>query len=162
MATNLTIHELVDVNTGESITMTAVAKKKARSPFSSFTMLSLDSIGHMRKALTAKELKPTDIIVLFCMMEHMETENEVDIYTSSIANETGITRENVSRSIKRLLSVSAISKGCKIGNVQTYKISATFAWKGNSDLHRSAIREETDKRVADQIKRDKVKLEVVK
>lgn len=133
--------EYMNPKTGEIVTMTAVAKPRSRSPFSSFAMISLESIARLGHEFCQREIKPNDIKVLFCMLEHMKGDNEVDIYASAIQRQTGMTQRNVYGAIKNLLFNGAILKHKLIGSTQTYKISAHLAYRGTNhagEIHAQA------------------------
>lgn len=154
--------EFVNPDTGEIHTMTALANKKDRSPFSSFTILNVDLFQYFGKMVHEKKLKPTDIFILAEVMASTGNNNDGEAIASVLAKSTGLDISNVSKSLGRLVKHGMLATGKKYGRVQTFKISAKLAWKGKAAGHRPAIKDETDKRVSDQIKRDKTKLELVK
>jgi len=137
--------QVLNESTGELMQMTAIAKQRPKkSPFTSFAMVSLETMGFIGQALSDKTLKPTDAIILTVMLEHMLEGNEVDIYIPEIAAKTGIDCANVRKSIKRLLFVNAIIKDKMIGKTQTYKISAWLAWRGNAEGHVTEIKRQNE------------------
>lgn len=146
MPKNRATFEVINESTGEIVKMSALAKSRPRSPFNSFAMFDLNALGFIGQALSDKTLKSTDIVILCCMLGHTKDANEVDIYIPGIARKTGIHVENVRKSIKRLLFVNAIIKDKTIGKTQTYKISATLAWKGPSDGHMEEIKRQSEVR----------------
>lgn len=144
-----------DIHTGEIITMTAVAKPKSRSPFSSFAMISLESIARLGHEFCQREIKPNDIKVLFCMLEHMKSDNEVDIYASAIQKQTGMTQQNVYGAIKNLLFNGAVLKHKMIGSTRTYKISAHLAYRGTNhagEIHAQAEMKRKERAVLKVVK----------
>ena len=78
---------------------------------------------------------------------------------ANIAKDIGVDSANVRKSVARLITSNAITKDKKYGRVQTYKISATMAWRGKTDGHKQAIQQQSIER---RTERGPVTLEVVK
>ena len=50
-------------------------------------------------------------------------------------------RQNVQRSIKRLMELGVILEGVKIGVSRSYRLNPSFGWKGSAKGHREALHE---------------------
>ena len=50
-------------------------------------------------------------------------------------------RQNVQRSIKRLMELGVILEGVKIGVSRSYRLNPSFGWKGSAKGHREVLHE---------------------
>ena len=60
---------------------------------------------------------------------------------AEIARDLGMQRQNVQRSIKRLMELGVILEGVKIGVSRSYRLNPSFGWKGSAKGHREALHE---------------------
>ena len=60
---------------------------------------------------------------------------------AEIARDLGMQRQNVQRSIKRLMELGVILEGVKIGVSRSYRLNPSFGWKGSAKGHRRFLHE---------------------
>lgn len=92
-------------------------------------------------SLAQAELGAQDYRVLFAMMAKLDFENLLVISQAELADELGMQKPNVSRSIKRLVELGAMLEGPKIGVHRSYRLNPRFGWKGSAQGHHKALRE---------------------
>ena len=67
--------------------------------------------------------------------------NLIQVNQAEIARDLGMQRQNVQRSIKRLMELGVILEGVKIGVSRSYRLNPSFGWKGSAKGHREALHE---------------------
>ena len=82
-----------------------------------------------------------DTRVLFSLLEVLDYENLIQVNQAEIARDLGMQRQNVQRSIKRLMELGVILEGVKIGVSRSYRAQSSFGWKGSAKGHREALHE---------------------
>ena len=82
-----------------------------------------------------------DTRVLFSLLEVLDYENLIQVNQAEIARDLGMQRQNVQRSIKRLMELGVILEGVKIGVSRSYRLNPSFGWKGSAKGHREALHE---------------------
>ena len=58
-----------------------------------------------------------------------------------MAEQVGMNRHNVNRSIKKLIELGVVLEGVKIGISRSYRLNPNFGWKGSAKGHREALHE---------------------
>ena len=70
-----------------------------------------------------------DTRVLFSLLEVLDYENLIQVNQAEIARDLGMQRQNVQRSIKRLMELGVILEGVKIGVSRSYRLNQASAGK---------------------------------
>jgi hypothetical protein len=94
-----------------------------------------------------KSLGADDFRVFFGLIAHIDYENLLVLNQSDLARELSMQRQNVQRSIKRLIGVGAILEGPKIGVNRSYRFNPQFGWKGTGKNHVVALDEVRQQRM---------------
>lgn len=76
------------------------------------------------------DLKQEDWRVLIVYLSAMEFENVIDIPQKEIADILGISKVNVSRSTKKLLTKNILIEESKSGRSKVYRLNTAYGWKG--------------------------------
>jgi predicted transcriptional regulator len=119
--------EQVDCSTGEvqrGVNVFIPDKRKLRGGF-----MLLDLEG-MERLVMDRDIDLADWRVLGTIMRRLEYENWLYITQQEIANEIGMKRQNVTRSIKKLTEKAIIVKERKSGRSNCYRLNAFYGWKG--------------------------------
>ena len=77
-----------------------------------------------------KDLTGETYKVFMYMLGHLGFENYIAIPQIQIATDLGMKKENVSRSIKTLLTKRIIIEGPKLGRTKTYRLNSEYGWRG--------------------------------
>ena len=78
--------------------------------------------------------------VLVHLFGRLDFENFIQIKQSEIADELGMAKTHVSRSIKALVDKQIIFRGPKIGRSSSFRLNPHFGWKGKVSSLREAQR----------------------
>lgn len=113
--------------------------KRKKVPKGDWIMAFQESLLHLAKANLSGETSR----VLFFLMYKLDYENWLRISQISIAEELGLKKQQVNRSIKQLIEKGIIVKGPKVGNSLTYRLDPAFAFKGQ-DRNIKKVRNEVD------------------
>lgn len=89
--------------------------------------------------LAHSNLVGVDFKVMFLLLNKLDFENHMLIHQVELAENLGMYRQNVARSIKRLIAVGVVLEGPKVKHNRTYKLNPEFGWKGSGDNHRKAL-----------------------
>ena len=78
--------------------------------------------------------------VLMALMARLDLENLIQIEQTDVAEKLGMHKQNVNRSIKRLIEIGCLLEGQKIGRSRTYKLNPAYGWKVSGKEHSKALR----------------------
>lgn len=87
------------------------------------------------------DLHMADMRVLLLMLERMEYENRIHVGQSDIAKRLGMTRQQVSRAVKRLVQFKYLEECEKIGHTRIYKFNPQMGWRGKGLTHQRVLRQ---------------------
>jgi len=85
------------------------------------------------------DLSGRDFKVLMKLLSILDFENLIQVSQADLAEELGMQRTNINRSIKVLINMQAVLEGPKIGRSKTYRLNPYFGWKGSSKNHKKAL-----------------------
>lgn len=94
-----------------------------------------------------KSLGADDFRVFFGLIAHIDYENLLVLNQADLARDLSMQRQNVQRSIKRLIGTGAILEGPKIGVSRSYRFNPQFGWKGSAKNHVTALDEVRQQRM---------------
>lgn len=89
--------------------------------------------------LAQSDLGADDMKVFFALVAKLDYENLLVLNQAEVARELGMQRQNVQRSMKRLLKMEVILEGPKIGLSRSYRFNPSFGWKGTARNHVKAL-----------------------
>ena len=76
------------------------------------------------------------------MLARLDYENLIQVNQVEVAEQVGMNRHNVNRSIKKLIELGVVLEGVKIGISRScLRLNPNFGWKGSAKGHREALRE---------------------
>ena len=133
----------VDLDTGEVVDgFVAVLQPKRKNAFyTGWFAVSQEALMHLAKSdLGLQETK-----VLFALLSKLDFENYILITQKDIAEELNMKKTNVSSSIKFLVEKGILIRGPKVQRSYTYRLDATFGWKGSAKKHHEALQERMKK-----------------
>ena len=79
--------------------------------------------------------------VMWAMLARLDYENLIQVNQAEVAEQVGMNRHNVNRSIKKLIELGVVLEGVKIGISRSYRLNPNFGWKGSAKGHREALHE---------------------
>ena len=85
------------------------------------------------------DLGANDMKVFFALLAKLDFENLLVLNQAEMARELNMQRQNVQRSIKRLLDLEVIFEGPRIGVSRSYRLNEQMGWKGSASNHRKAL-----------------------
>jgi predicted transcriptional regulator len=134
----------VDRNTGELREGVIVLCPTRRKLKEEFMLLDLEGIGALAMD---RDLKGEDWRVLAILIKRLEYENWLVITQQEIADQLGMQRQNVTRSLKKLTDKAIIVKGKKQGTINSYRLNAFYGWRGKITKEYDSTYEEHSKLV---------------
>lgn len=81
--------------------------------------------------LAEADLTGIDYKVYFICKSLLNFKNDVQVNQTDIANHLKVPRQNINRSIKKLIDLKILVEGKKVGKLRTYKLNTFFGWKGH-------------------------------
>lgn len=128
----------IDMDTGEILDYSLVAmQRKIPNGFAAGWIAMAQNALDM---LATSDLRGDDLRVLLALLGRLDFENLIQLEQAAIAKRLGMQRQNISRSIKRLVTLGALLEGPKIGRSHTYRLNPNYGWKGSSKNHHKALR----------------------
>lgn len=91
-------------------------------------------VAEKRKALGGEGLA-----VYLVMLSEMDFDNKILISQGEIGRRLNMTKQVVSRSIKRLIEIDAIHPYKTVGRVVYYQLNDEFGWKGKARDHQKRL-----------------------
>ena len=89
--------------------------------------------------LAQSNLTGNDMKVMWAMLARLDYENLIQVSQAEVAQELGMNRHNVNRSIKKLIELGVVLEGVRIGISRSYRLNPNFGWKGSARGHREAL-----------------------
>ena len=128
----------VDMDTGEILDYSLVAvQRKIPNGFAAGWMAMAQGAMEM---LAASDLRGDDFRVLLILMAWLDFENRVAVEQTAIAQKLGMHKQQINRSIKRLVDLGCLLDGPKVGRSRTYRLNPNYGWKGSARNHHTALR----------------------
>lgn len=87
------------------------------------------------------------LALVFLLIDKLDFENHLTISQTELGRELGMSRQNVQRSIRRLVELGALIEGPKEGQSRTYRLNPNFAWRGSGANHHKALAEYREQRM---------------
>ena len=128
----------VDLNTGDIKDGVFVyCAKKQHSSFSKggFMVLSQERSD----MLGDSDLDGTTFRVLHKLIGILDMDNLIAINQAELATRMKLQKQNLNRSIKKLLAEGIIIEGAKLGQHKSYRLNAYYGWKGSTENHANAL-----------------------
>ena len=79
--------------------------------------------------LAQSNLTGNDMKVMWAMLARLDYENLIQVSQAEVAQELGMNRHNVNRSIKKLIELGVVLEGVRIGISRSYRLNPNFGWK---------------------------------
>jgi predicted transcriptional regulator len=128
----------VDLETGEILPHVLVAmQRKVPNGFAA-GWIAMAQGAMVELAMNIKNVD--DWRVLSMLLGLLDFENLIQVEQTGLAEKLGMQKQNVNRSIKRLVDLGCLLEGPKIGRSRTYRLNPTYGWKGSSANHQKALR----------------------
>ena len=89
------------------------------------------AMAHDAAAVLKQVKNLEDFRVLMALLEQLDYENLITTNQAEIARELDMQRQNVQRSIKRLMALGVLLEGPKIGISRSYRLNPEFGWRGS-------------------------------
>jgi hypothetical protein len=124
---NSRIIEQVDVETGEVLHGCLMFLPYRPRHSQRFFMAFQDGLLQISKD---SDITGSDMRVLMYLFGHLDFENFIHVSQQDIAEYVGMQKQNVSRSMKKLITKGIILDGPKVGRMKTYRLSHDLGWKG--------------------------------
>ena len=132
-----------DLDTGEVVEgYIAVLQPKRRNGFDRHFSMNQDALRVLAKEVDSI----SDFKVLFELLAVLDYENLIQVSQVEIAEALGMRRQNVHRSIKRLVELGCLLEGPRIGRSMSYRLNPSFGWKGSAANHKKALKDRMDEK----------------
>ena len=129
----------IDQQTGEVIEgFVAYVVPKRKNGFQKGWMAMAQEAMMM---LAQSNLTGNDMKVMWAMLARLDYENLIQVNQAEVAEQVGMNRHHVNRSIKKLIKLGVVLEGVKIGISRSYRLNPNFGWKGSAKGHREALHE---------------------
>ena len=130
----------VDKETGEYCeSYVAVIQPKRKNGFirgwAAMAQTALDYLARNRK-----ELGEEGFAIFAVLVGQMDMENYIQVNQTELGKKLNMHRQNVQRSIKKLISLGVILEGPKVGRCRTYRLNPHVGWKGSASNHKEALK----------------------
>ena len=128
----------VDDSTGEVLgSFVAVVQPKRKNGFNDgWFAMAQDALKLLRTAgLTGR-----DYDVLFALLERLDFENLIQVSQAELADDCGMQRSHVNRSISKLIDLGCLLEGPKIGRSRSFRLNPRFGWRGSAKGHQQALK----------------------
>ena len=79
--------------------------------------------------LAQSNLTGNDMKVMWAMLARLDYENLIQVNQAEVAEQVGMNRHHVNRSIKKLIKLGVVLEGVKIGLSRSYRLNPNFGWK---------------------------------
>ena len=79
--------------------------------------------------LAQSNLTGNDMKVMWAMLARLDYENLIQVNQAEVAEQVGMNRHNVNRSIKKLIELGVVLEGVKIGVSRSYRLNLTSVGK---------------------------------
>ena len=128
----------VDLETGEILPHVLVAmQRKVPNGFAA-GWIAMAQGAMVELAMNIKNVD--DWRVLSMLLGFLDFENLIQVEQTGLAEKLGMQKQNVNRSIKRLVDLGCLLEGPKISRSRTYRLNPTYGWKGTGKNHHKALR----------------------
>ena len=117
----------IDQQTGEVIEgFVAYVVPKRKNGFQKGWMAMAQEAMMM---LAQSNLTGNDMKVMWAMLARLDYENLIQVNQAEVAEQVGMNRHNVNRSIKKLIELGVVLEGVKIGISRSYRLNLTSVGK---------------------------------
>ena len=135
----------VDKETGEWCeSYVAVIQPKRRNGFSTrnigWVAMAQDPLDYIND-VHGKFLGTEGLRVFLKLVRVMDTENYIQVNQVEIGKALDMQRTHVNRAIKKLISISVILEGPKVGRCRSYRLNPHVGWKGSAGNHKEALKQ---------------------
>ena len=137
----------IDMSTGEVLEdgfVAYIAPKRKNGFGTRWMAMSQDAA----MTFAQSDLGADDFRVLMSLMAKLDFENLLVLNQAEMARELKMQRQNVQRSVKRLIGMGALLEGPRIGISRSYRFNPQFGWKGSARNHVIALDQERKRRMA--------------
>lgn len=137
----------IDSRTGEVVEgFVAYVEPKRRNGFGERWMAMAQGAGRI-VAENREFLGQEGLALMFLLIDKLDFENHLLINQAELARELGMLRQNVQRSIKRLVELGVLLEGPKVGQNRSYQLNPSIGWKGSAKNHKKALADQRTKRM---------------
>lgn len=135
----------IDMSTGEVLEgLVAWVAPKRKNGFGRWIAMSQDAAMMFAQS----DLGADDFRVLMSLLAKLDFENLLLLNQAELGRELKMQRQNVQRSVKRLIGMGVLLEGPRIGVSRSYRLNPHFGWKGSARNHVIALDQERKRRMA--------------
>jgi hypothetical protein len=118
-----------DEDTGEVLqgVLVLVGQRRAHPYGRRWVMTNQDALTSIA---SDPELSGETLRVFLYLNGRLDFENLIQVPQTEIANDLGMQKQNVYRSLKQLEAKKIILRGPKVGHSSTFRLNPHFGWKG--------------------------------
>jgi hypothetical protein len=91
------------------------------------------------EALALSDLTGVDLKVFLLLIKRLDFENLLVVNQAELAGKLGTQRQNIQRSLKKLIEFEVLLEGPKKERSRTYRLNPDIGWKGTSENHVLAL-----------------------
>lgn len=129
---------LVDGDTGEILDYSLIAMQRKIPNGFREGWIAMAQGALMTLATSIKHLD--DYRVLMMLLALLDFENMTNVSQVELAEKLGMHKQQVNRSIKRLIEVGCLLEGPTVRRSRTYRLNPNYGWKGSGKEHHKALR----------------------
>ena len=118
----------IDLDTGESVEGIPVYCKAKVRWHEDWCMIMQEALGTLAQD---KDFSLETWRVWSYLVSKLGFENWIAIPQKEIAEALGMQKQNVNRTIKKLLNKGILLKGPKVGRTNAFKLNSKYGWKGS-------------------------------
>jgi hypothetical protein len=89
--------------------------------------------------LALSDLTGVDLKVFLLLIKQLDFENLLVVNQAELAGKLGTQRQNIQRSLKKLIELEVLLEGPKKEKFRTYRLNPYVGWKGTSENHVLAL-----------------------
>ena len=129
----------IDKNTGEELEGVLVFHPtKSVNGFSEFFTMNQEQLLYIINDANGK-LSGNDLRVFLALCAHLDFDNYISVTQAKIAEEVGMKRPNVTKSISALVEKGVLERGPKVGRTFTYRLDLNVGWRGKGVKHKKEL-----------------------
>lgn len=133
----------IDAETGELLEgVIAFVHPKRKNAFTNgWIAMGQAQLRELAIAQSQRRITGADRMVLDMLLSIVNSENWLAVSQADLANELGMPRQNVHRSIQKLIAEGVLCDGPRVGSQRSYRLSPAYGWKGSARAHVHALDE---------------------
>lgn len=136
--------QIVDDKTGELVEAGRLAwipDKKINAFKEGWTAMSNVAMKHIFSLRASGDIQSKDFeVLMYLSTVLLDFENLIQVSLADVGRSLNMHRQNVKRSVDKLVDYNILIEGPKVGRSKTYRLNPHIGWKGSSKNHHKAVK----------------------